>query len=174
MTQQRWELDMATATEVMDAEHAASLRRRYLVRFEEDMLAPTWACSPRRNGALLFDLNDFRRDLPGPFEYDVKRMAASISDRDSTVARQKKEQRCDHVYVSPALGGNCRCQPPRRRQHALLAKSGQRISGCYASPAMLNSLSPQPAHSRRSGRSPFGLAVTGRHSRWLRRPGDIR
>ena len=31
---------MAIATEDMDAEHAASLRRRYLIRFEEDMLAP--------------------------------------------------------------------------------------------------------------------------------------
>ncbi len=31
---------MTTATEDMDAEHAASLRRRYLIRFEEDMLPP--------------------------------------------------------------------------------------------------------------------------------------
>jgi uncharacterized protein (DUF2252 family) len=32
--------------------------------------------SPERN--LLFDLNDFDETLPGPFEYDVKRMAASF------------------------------------------------------------------------------------------------
>ena len=31
---------MATATEDMDAEHAASLGRRYLIRFEEDTLRP--------------------------------------------------------------------------------------------------------------------------------------
>jgi aquaporin Z len=31
---------MATFTDDMDAEHAASLRRRYLIRFEEDTLAP--------------------------------------------------------------------------------------------------------------------------------------
>src|ERR1043165_8651901 len=31
--------------------------------------------SPERN--LVFDLNDFDETLPGPFEYDVKRMAAS-------------------------------------------------------------------------------------------------
>src|SRR5690349_22995713 len=31
--------------------------------------------SPERK--LLFDLNDFDETLPGPFEYDVKRMAAS-------------------------------------------------------------------------------------------------
>ena len=28
---------------------------------------------------LLFDLNDFDETLPGPFEYDVKRMAASFT-----------------------------------------------------------------------------------------------
>jgi uncharacterized protein (DUF2252 family) len=29
----------------------------------------------------LFDLNDFDETLPGPFEYDVKRMSASFTDR---------------------------------------------------------------------------------------------
>src|SRR4249920_3160257 len=33
--------------------------------------------SPER--ALLFDLNDFDETLPGPFEYDLKRMAASFT-----------------------------------------------------------------------------------------------
>ena len=33
--------------------------------------------SPERT--LLFDLNDFDETLPGPFEYDVKRMAASVT-----------------------------------------------------------------------------------------------
>ena len=33
--------------------------------------------SPER--VLLFDLNDFDETLPGPFEYDVKRMAASFA-----------------------------------------------------------------------------------------------
>src|SRR4029077_19578821 len=33
--------------------------------------------SPERN--LLFDLNDFDETLPGPFEYDVKRLAASVT-----------------------------------------------------------------------------------------------
>src|SRR5437868_7649191 len=32
--------------------------------------------SPERN--LLFDLNDFDETLPGPFEYDVQRLAASL------------------------------------------------------------------------------------------------
>ena len=30
---------------------------------------------------LMFDLNDFDETLPGPFEYDVKRMAASLPSR---------------------------------------------------------------------------------------------
>ncbi len=33
--------------------------------------------SPERN--LVFDLNDFDETLPGPFEYDVKRMSASFT-----------------------------------------------------------------------------------------------
>src|SRR5678815_1648043 len=33
--------------------------------------------SPERR--LLFDLNDFDETLPGPFEYDVKRLAASVT-----------------------------------------------------------------------------------------------
>jgi len=33
--------------------------------------------SPERT--LLFDLNDFDETLPGPFEYDVKRMSASFT-----------------------------------------------------------------------------------------------
>ncbi|MER7251275.1 DUF2252 domain-containing protein [Kribbella sp. NPDC000426] len=33
--------------------------------------------SPERN--LLFDINDFDETLPGPFEYDVKRLAASLT-----------------------------------------------------------------------------------------------
>src|SRR6266540_5074530 len=33
--------------------------------------------SPERR--LLFDLNDFDETLPGPFEYDLKRMAASFT-----------------------------------------------------------------------------------------------
>src|SRR3954451_2933430 len=39
----------------------------------------TSACSPRPERKLLFDLNDFDETLPGPFEYDVKRMAASFT-----------------------------------------------------------------------------------------------
>ena len=39
---------------------------------------PTSARSPRRIGALVFDLNDFDETLPGPFEWDVKRLAASL------------------------------------------------------------------------------------------------
>ena len=39
----------------------------------------TSVCSPRPSGNLLFDLNDFDETLPGPFEYDVKRMSASFT-----------------------------------------------------------------------------------------------
>jgi uncharacterized protein (DUF2252 family) len=43
--------------------------------------------SPERR--LLFDVNDFDETLPGPFEYDVKRMAASftIAGRNNSFAK---------------------------------------------------------------------------------------
>src|SRR4249919_2744298 len=45
--------------------------------------------SPER--VLLFDLNDFDETLPGPFEYDVKRMAASFT----TAARNNGFSKAD-------------------------------------------------------------------------------
>jgi uncharacterized protein (DUF2252 family) len=45
--------------------------------------------SPERT--LLFDLNDFDETLPGPFEYDVKRLAASVT----IAARHKGFSRAD-------------------------------------------------------------------------------
>ncbi|MFE4228978.1 DUF2252 domain-containing protein [Arthrobacter sp. NPDC056886] len=47
--------------------------------------------SPERN--LLFDLNDFDETLPGPFEYDVKRMAASFTIAARNNAFTKQETR---------------------------------------------------------------------------------
>jgi uncharacterized protein (DUF2252 family) len=47
--------------------------------------------SPER--ALLFDVNDFDETLPGPFEWDVKRLAASIA-----VAARANESDDDHAW----------------------------------------------------------------------------
>jgi uncharacterized protein (DUF2252 family) len=47
--------------------------------------------SPERN--LLFDLNDFDETLPGPFEYDVKRMSASFTIAARNNAFTKDETR---------------------------------------------------------------------------------
>ena len=54
--------------------------------------------SPERR--LVFDLNDFDETLPGPFEYDVKRMAASF-----TIAARNN---------GFTAGGRRRTSPPRR------------------------------------------------------------
>ena len=48
--------------------------------------------SPER--ALVFDLNDFDETLPGPFEYDVKRMAASF-----TIAARNNGYDKDHRHA---------------------------------------------------------------------------
>jgi uncharacterized protein (DUF2252 family) len=52
--------------------------------------------SPERT--LLFDLNDFDETLPGPFEYDVKRMAASFT----IAARNNGFSKADALAVTAA------------------------------------------------------------------------
>src|SRR5687767_3485554 len=47
--------------------------------------------SPERN--LLFDLNDFDETLPGPWEWDVKRFAASISVAARARGIKRKQRR---------------------------------------------------------------------------------
>ena len=52
---------------------------------------------------LVFDVNDFDETLPGPFEWDVKRLAASVAvaARDNgfdTRAERTAARRCAHVY----------------------------------------------------------------------------
>ncbi len=54
--------------------------------------------SPERT--LLFDLNDFDETLPGPFEYDVKRMAASFT----IAARNNGFSKADARAATGALG----------------------------------------------------------------------
>jgi hypothetical protein len=69
--------------------------------------------SPERR--LVFDLNDFDETLPGPFEYDVKRMAASftVADRNMPTPRARSSGgRC----VGWLRGsGDLRCCPTNSR-----------------------------------------------------------
>ena len=55
--------------------------------------------SPERR--LLFDLNDFDETLPGPFEYDVKRLAASFT----IAARNNGFTKADTTAATAGVGG---------------------------------------------------------------------
>ena len=70
--------------------------------------------SPERR--LLFDLNDFDETLPGPFEYDVKRMAASftIAARNNGFAKARRP-RGDARVGEGVPGGDGRRSPRCRR-----------------------------------------------------------
>ena len=57
--------------------------------------------SPERT--LLFDLNDFDETLPGPFEYDVKRMAASFTIAARNNGFSKAETQGGHARLGPRL-----------------------------------------------------------------------
>ena len=55
--------------------------------------------------ALVFDLNDFDETLPGPFEYDVKRMAASFTDRGANNGFTAADTRAGDACVGDRLSG---------------------------------------------------------------------
>ena len=59
--------------------------------------------SPERT--LLFDLNDFDETLPGPFEYDVKRMAASFTIAARNNGFSKADTRDATLAVGQRLPG---------------------------------------------------------------------
>src|SRR3954454_24355444 len=67
------------AAKIMAADLAASPRAGLGAQLCGDAHLSNFGgfASPERQ--LLFDLNDFDETLPGPFEYDVKRMAASFT-----------------------------------------------------------------------------------------------
>ena len=60
--------------------------------------------SPERK--LVFDLNDFDETLPGPFEWDVKRLAASLAVAGRDNGFSDEERRADRR--SPASGPTAR------------------------------------------------------------------
>ena len=80
--------------------------------------------SPERT--LLFGLNDFDETLPGPFEYDVKRMAASLRSPLATTASPRSDARRD-VRVGGGLRARWpsspRCVPWTSGTHACRSKT---------------------------------------------------
>jgi uncharacterized protein (DUF2252 family) len=65
--------------------------------------------SPERN--LLFDLNDFDETLPGPFEYDVKRLAASFT----IAARNNGREKATHATRRSRLSARTARRWPNSR-----------------------------------------------------------
>ena len=67
--------------------------------------------SPER--VLLFDLNDFDETLPGPFEYDVKRMAASFTIAARNNGSQRVRSDCGLTGVGIGLSRGHAASSPR-------------------------------------------------------------
>jgi uncharacterized protein (DUF2252 family) len=79
--------------------------------------------SPERR--LLFDLNDFDETLPGPFEYDVKRMAASFTIAASNNGFVTADTRGYKEATASVLEPSVR--QSRYRQHGERVVQGQRM-----------------------------------------------
>ena len=62
---------------------------------------------------LVFDLNDFDETLPGPWEWDVKRLVASfaIAARENGIGR--KQRHSIVRTVARSTGSECASWPPR-------------------------------------------------------------
>ena len=80
--------------------------------------SPTSACSPRPERTLVFDANDFDETLPGPWEWDVKRLAASvvIAGRANGFSAGREPRGDDgHRPRLPPVDGPLREHAPARR-----------------------------------------------------------
>ena len=65
--------------------------------------------SPERT--LVFDLNDFDETLPGPFEYDVKRMAASFTIAARNNGFAKSDRRAITRAAARSYARRCATSP---------------------------------------------------------------
>ena len=83
----------------------------------------TSACSPRPERALVFDINDFDETLPGPWEWDVKRLVASfaIAGRDNGFSTKERDGVLGRRRPVPAGDG-------RRSPRCATSTSGTRAS----------------------------------------------
>ena len=120
--------------------------------------------SPERD--LVFDVNDFDETLPGPFEYDVKRMAASFTiaarnnglTKAETVAatqasaRAYREAMPNSGRCAPWTSGTPACRPPTSKRRS--PRSPQR--------AMVPSGPRNPARRPRPARDPRPARAAGK------------
>ena len=73
---------------------------------------------------LVFSINDFDETLPGPFEWDVKRLAASIA----VAGREQRLQRCDLPFGRDGGGARVPRGDGALRGDARTSTSGTRAS----------------------------------------------
>lgn len=93
------------AAAVMAGDPASQAHSGLMVQLCGDAHIPNfglWA-TPERN--LLFDLRDFDEALPGPFEWDVKRFAASV-----VVAAQQNRMKRKLAAAAVAAGVQAHCR----------------------------------------------------------------
>jgi uncharacterized protein (DUF2252 family) len=123
-----------------------------------------WA-TPERN--LLFDLRDFDETLPGPFEWDVKRFAASV-----VVAARQNQMKPRRAAAAVAAGVEAYCS--RMRRYATMPELDIWYDGMHADrlikyfqPADRGrvSIHIEKQQARRTSRGAFAKLTTMAHGR---------
>jgi uncharacterized protein (DUF2252 family) len=123
-----------------------------------------WATPERR---LLFDLRDFDETLPGPFEWDVKRFAASL-------AVAARENRVSPGRAAAAVQAGVKAYRTRMRRYTAMAELDIWYDGMHADRLMdyfepadrgLVSVHIEKKRRRRTSRGAFAKLTTMAHGR---------
>ena len=141
--------------------------------------------SPERH--LVFDVNDFDETAPGPWEWDVKRLAASleVAGRDSGFGKQEHRDVRRSARVSGGdearthadtrglvRGSRCRCAAPAVQRSPEPDEDSKRLEGDHEGPRSRQSPGVREAHPRRRRRDqdrerspahPSGRRADARH-----------
>ena len=109
----------------------------------------TSAASPRPTGRLVFSVNDFDETLPGPFEWDVKRLRGQLRGRRPGPRLRRKATAGDQLRRGPLLPRG----DEELRRDAATSSSGTRASTSTSSSRQLGtSTSPKAGQAVRAQR----------------------
>ena len=120
--------------------------------------------SPER--ATMFDVNDFDEMLPGPWEWDLKRLAASVVIPGRDQKFSKKDCAAAAKEVGAAYPGRCRWPPASAADRPRPARRGWRSGSCPRTPQGPTPRPPSPAGTAgRLGRPKRGVTSEWRPRR---------
>ncbi len=115
------------AAAVMAADLAATPRSGFDAQLCGDAHLSNFGAFASPERELLFDVNDFDETLPGPWEWDVMRLAASFAVAGRASGFKRRERRRSSPRCRPSTGRRCGAWPS-----SATSRSGTRRWTCEA------------------------------------------